>query len=589
MQFLYLNVLYLMLIPSLILMYLIITKQNGLSKYFTKETLEKLSVSNQYFSNKARNITLFLSLIFMIIALARPVTNEKMHNSKQELNAIIIALDVSKSMKAVDIYPNRLEFAKRKLLDIIELSKTNALGVILFAKSSFILSPLTQDFVSLKTLVENIDTGMNFDNGTNIYSTLEATNKLLKDYSNKNLIILSDGADSENFDEEIDFANENNINIYTLGLATKLGAAIKLQDGNYLTNKDGKIVNVKLNDKIKELSLKTNGGYMQFTLNNNDISQILNDINKKSTKQQFEEKKFKTYTELFYYPLVIAILLLLIAFSSLPSFSKNKTVSSFFLFLLIASNFNYVNASILDFQTIKKAKEAYEKNDYDSAVNDYKEIPPSQQRDYNLANSLYKKGNFKEAIDLYKNIETEDSNLNFQRLHNLGNSYVKNKDLQNAKKSYEEALKIKNDPQTKENLDLVNKALKNKENQENKDNQDKQNNKDEQQKKNQKDKNQKDKNQKNDKQNNDKQKENKADDNKKSQKNKDKEQENKKEQNQNNKSKENNEKKKEAQIDKSQISDLEEKKWLKQIENQKSTSMLKKMESSKEDSSSNPW
>ena len=584
MQFLYLNVLYLMLIPSLILMYLIITKQNGLSKYFTKETLEKLSVSNQYFSNKARNITLFLSLIFMIIALARPVTNEKMHNSKQELNAIIIALDVSKSMKAVDIYPNRLEFAKRKLLDIIELSKTNALGVILFAKSSFILSPLTQDFVSLKTLVENIDTGMNFDNGTNIYSTLEATNKLLKDYSNKNLIILSDGADSENFDEEIDFANENNINIYTLGLATKLGAAIKLQDGNYLTNKDGKIVNVKLNDKIKELSLKTNGGYMQFTLNNNDISQILNDINKKSTKQQFEEKKFKTYTELFYYPLVIAILLLLIAFSSLPSFSKNKTVSSFFLFLLIASNFNYVNASILDFQTIRKAKEAYEKNDYDSAVNDYKEIPPSQQRDYNLANSLYKKGNFKEAIDLYKNIETEDSNLNFQRLHNLGNSYVKNKDLQNAKKSYEEALKIKNDPQTKENLDLVNKALKNKENQENKDNQDKQNNKDEQQKK-----NQKDKNQKNDKQNNDKQKENKADDNKKSQKNKDKEQENKKEQNQNNKSKENNEKKKEAQIDKSQISDLEEKKWLKQIENQKSTSMLKKMESSKEDSSSNPW
>jgi len=576
-----------MLIPSLILMYLIITKQNGLSKYFTKETLEKLSVSNQYFSNKARNITLFLSLIFMIIALARPVTNEKMHNSKQELNAIIIALDVSKSMKAVDIYPNRLEFAKRKLLDIIELSKTNALGVILFAKSSFILSPLTQDFVSLKTLVENIDTGMNFDNGTNIYSTLEATNKLLKDYSNKNLIILSDGADSENFDEEIDFANENNINIYTLGLATKLGAAIKLQDGNYLTNKDGKIVNVKLNDKIKELSLKTNGGYMQFTLNNNDISQILNDINKKSTKQQFEEKKFKTYTELFYYPLVIAILLLLIAFSSLPSFSKNKTVSSFFLFLLIASNFNYVNASILDFQTIKKAKEAYEKNDYDSAVNDYKEIPPSQQRDYNLANSLYKKGNFKEAIDLYKNIETEDSNLNFQRLHNLGNSYVKNKDLQNAKKSYEEALKIKNDPQTKENLDLVNKALKNKENQENKDNQDKQNNKDEQQKKDKKDK--KDKNQKNDKQNNDKQKENKADDNKKSQKNKDKEQENKKEQNQNNKSKENNEKKKEAQIDKSQISDLEEKKWLKQIENQKSTSMLKKMESSKEDSSSNPW
>ena len=124
----------------------------------------------------------------MIFALARPVTNEKIHETKQELNAIVVAIDVSKSMMANDIYPNRLEFAKKKVLDIIELSKTNALGVILFAKSSFILSPVTQDFSSLKILIKNLDTGINFDNGTDIYSTLETTNKLLENYTSKNLI-----------------------------------------------------------------------------------------------------------------------------------------------------------------------------------------------------------------------------------------------------------------------------------------------------------------------------------------------------------------------------------------------------------------
>ena len=145
-----------MLIPSFILMYLIITKQSKLSSYFSKNALEKLSISNQYFSNKARNITLFLSLIFMIIALARPVTNEKINDVQSQLNAVIIALDVSKSMNAIDIYPNRFEFAKNKLLTIIDSSKTEAIGVVLFAKSTFLLSAVTQDFSSLKQLVNKL-------------------------------------------------------------------------------------------------------------------------------------------------------------------------------------------------------------------------------------------------------------------------------------------------------------------------------------------------------------------------------------------------------------------------------------------------
>lgn len=541
-----------MLIPSFILMYFILTKQNKLENYFSKTALNKLSISNQYFSNKTRNIILFLSLIFMIIALARPVTNEKINNSETSLTPIIIAIDVSKSMKAVDLFPNRLEFAKQKLLNILDNSKTEAIGVILFAKSSFLLSPVTEDFNSLKILIKNLDTGINFDNGTNIYSTLETTNKLLKNYSNKNLLLLTDGGDKENFDEEINFANKNGIKIYTLALATSNGSAIKEENGNYLTTKDGKIVNVKLNSKIKDLSLKTDGGYIEYSLDNKDIEQILDDINSKSNKEKFEERKYKTYTELFYYPLAIAIFLLLIAFSSMPSLKRTKLPIFILFFTFNFTNSQLIASSIFDFKTIKEANKAYENEDYNKASKEFEKLDSNEFRDYNLANSLYKENKFKEAIDIYKNIKTSSNDLEFKKLHNLGNAYAKNSDFQNAVDSYEKALKLKNDSTTKENLQLVKKLLDNKN----------QNKQDEQ---------------KNNKENQ-KQEENKEDSSQKDE-NKTKKQ-----------NKENQKSSKNEQLEqKEEISNFEEEKWLKEIENQKTNSMLKKMESSKDDSISNPW
>ncbi len=570
MQFLYINVIYLMLIPTLVLMYFIITKKSSFDKYFSKEVLEKLSLSNQYFSSKTRNIILFISLLFMIIALARPVSNEKVHDSKQELNAVVIAIDISKSMLANDILPTRLEFAKKKLLDIIARSKTNAIAVVLFAKSSFILSPITQDFTSLKILIENLDTGMNFDNGTNIYSTLETTKKLLRNFKNKNLIILSDGADKKDFKEEIEFANKNNINIYVIATATKNGAAIKLKDGNYLVDNKGNIVTVRLNENIKSLSLETKGAYINYTLDSNDITQILNEINSKSEKQVFQEKRFKTYTELFYYPLALAIFLLLIALSSPPKISfKKKRISSSLFLLTLLFNIQNLDAISFDFETIKEANNAYKNEDYKKAAKKYSSLEKKEQAKYNLANSLYKDGKFKEAINEYKSIKSDDKDLNYKKLHNLGNSYVKNSKLQEAKKAYENALKIKNDKQTKDNLDLVNKALKKQE---------------------QKDKNSDKQNKNSDKQNKNKDKD-KNKDTKKSEKketkpNKEAKKSEKKEESKKEEEKQNNQK----TANQNEISDLEEDKWLKQLENQKTNSLMKKMESKKEDNNLyNPW
>lgn len=574
-----------MLVPTLLLMFLLLSKKDIFEQYFSKQTLEKLSTANKYMSKTSRNILFFISLILMTIALSRPVINEKESNFKQEANAIAIAIDVSRSMLANDISPNRLTHAKRKLLDIIENSNENALAVILFAKSSFILSPLTQDFNSLKILIENLDTGINFDNGSNIFSTLETTAKLLKNYENKNLLLLSDGGNNSDFEKEIEFARENKINIYTIGLASSKASPIKLEDGNFLTKKDGSIVTVSLNENIKKLSLGTNGGYINYSLNSDDIKQILLDIEKKSTKKELESKKFKSYTELFYYPLALAIFILFIAFSSLPNFLSKKLVSAIII-LIAFFNTNTLKAFEFDFKTIDKANTAYEKGDYKTSSKQFEALTKTPEAKYNYANSLYKEKKYDKALENYKNVTTSNQDLEFKKLHNMGNSYVKLNDLENAKKMYEKALKIKADKQTKENLETVQNILKKQEKQKNnKDNKNK-NNKDKNKEKN--------KNNKDSKKNKDKNKEQNKQDKEDGQNNKKGNQENKKEEGKKQKQENNQEAQKQKQalnkkLQNQYISELEEKKWLKKLENKKSQILLKKVKTKNEDNSSNPW
>ncbi len=564
-------------------MFLIITNKDTFQKYFSKEVIEKLSIKNTYMNKTTRNILLFISLILMIISLARPVANEKEQSFKQEVASIVVAIDVSKSMLATDLYPNRLVFAKQKLLNLIDLSKKNAIAVILFAKSSFILSPVTQDFNSLKILVENLNPGINFNNGSNIFSTLETTNKLLKGYENKNLIILTDGGNNDSYEKEIEYANKNKINIYTIATATNKAAPIKLDNGDFMTKKDGSIVTVSLNENIKNLSFNTNGGYIKYSNSNEDIKQILNDIDKKSSKKELESKKFKTYTELFYYPLATSIFLLLIAFSSLPNL-KRKSTHLIILGLIFVFNTNNLQAFEFDFKTIEKADEYYDEGKYKEASLEYKKVAKTPEANYNLANSYYKNKEFKKAQEAYKNVVSANKDLEFKKLHNLGNTYVKLKDLENAKKMYENALKIKEDKETRENLEIVEKLLKdkNKNQQENKNNdkdqqENKNNDKNKQEENKQENKKQKqDKNKQQDSKSKEKKQENKnSKDEKNNQQNK--EQENKKLKNQNKKIKQN------------EISDLEEKKWLEQLQKDKTPVLLKKVKTKNEDTSSTPW
>lgn len=457
-----------MLIPTVILIFLIATNKSRFEQVFSFEVISKLSISNKNLTKSTRNALLFIALILMIISLSRPVMNEKETNLEQKVIPIVLSIDVSKSMLAQDLYPNRFEFSKRKIIELISKENSDlAFSFITFAKSSYILSPLTFDMTSLKFIVNNFSFNNNIADGSNILSLLEASNKLLKNFKEKYILIFSDGGNKEDYTKEIEFAKENNIKIYTIGMATNNPSPIPSQNG-FITNENGEIVTVKLNKNIKELALKSGGAYIDFTIDKSDIEIILKDIKSNSSNEFTDNKKYKVYTELFYYPLALALFFIFLAFNSFPKFKKKISILILAIFFYI--NNSSLEASILDFKTLEDAKKDYKNGNYSKSSDKYKDFINKPEGKYNFANSLYKDGKYESALKAYSDISTSNDDLRFKKLHNMGNSYVKLNDLENAIKMYEKALSIKEDKETKENLEKVKEALNNKNNDDNKDN-----------------------------------------------------------------------------------------------------------------------
>lgn len=307
-EFLYLEVLYLLIIPFLFIF--LVRKSKSLKAIFSKEVMEEIYIKKSGFSKRLRAYILIFSLIFGIISLARPViTNGEIKIKQSYINAVI-ALDISNSMRVDDFFPNRFEFAKNKIYSFLDNAMDKRLGVVGFSNEAFMISPLTSDFSSLKYLISNL----NFSNlnlqGTDIYSLLRSVDTLFKDEKNKILVLFSDGGDNEDFNKEIKFAKENKISVFIYLTATNKGGLFKAPNND--------VVLLKANQNIKDLALKTGGAYMQSSLNNDDMKALNSLISSKFSNNETKDEMIKDQKELFYYPLILAIILYFMANFSLP-------------------------------------------------------------------------------------------------------------------------------------------------------------------------------------------------------------------------------------------------------------------------------
>jgi len=373
------------------------------------------------------------------------------------------------------------------------------------------------------------------------------------------------------------------------------------------------------------------------------VRRILQEIEQHATKKELKSEKIEKYIPLFYYPLGLALLILLIATSSMTKREKVEVPSVFLLFGLMMFSPD-AQAGLFDFAKLQEAKEAYEAQKYEKAAKIYEEYATTTGKHesyYNEANALYKQGKYKEALQKYQKAKLDTPTQRARNFANMGNAYAKMPNEENLKKAikeYERSLKIEDDKDVRENLEAVKKALeqmkkqKQKQKQQNK-NQNKQN-KQKQDKKNQqkggdkKEPNKEQKQNKKDKQQNQQNKQNKQNSSQnddKKQKNQDKKKNNdmkskkpaqdkqKDANNQKKKPKEQPKKdtskqkenkssleelKKEqnqngiAQMKKEKMSDAEEKKWLKHLNAQQNTFLYMlndPRKAKKENNNEVPW
>ncbi len=464
MTFLHPEFLYYMLPVLIILFVLLLTQKEANADYFSKEVMDKLRVSANSLTLKARNALFFFIGVFMIIALAQPVLKDGKIEVKAKSADITIALDISDSMLAEDVYPNRLAMAKQKALTLLADAPNERIGVVAFAKNSYLVSPLSFDTGAVSFLLSKLDTSSITQKGTDFITMLETVAKSEVKSDKKYLLVLSDGGDKEDFTKEIAFAKEEGIIVFVLGVGTLQGAPIKQEDGSFIKY-NGEIIISKLNENVSDLATATGGVYIQSTTSNKDIKAMLHEIVSSSEQKELRSQEVQKYVALFYYPIILAMLLLLIALSSLDLRGKHSLQASvFLLFALVLSNAP-LEAGIFDFKKLDDAKNYYDAKNYNSSAKiyeNYAKQTKNGQAYYNAGNAYYKEKKYLEAISAYSKARFDSKEMRAKNLANMANAYVKlgtKNTLQKAVKMYEASLKLQKDSDTKENLEAVKKAL----------------------------------------------------------------------------------------------------------------------------------
>ena len=424
-------------------------------KMFDEAVLKRLRFENRGLGRNTRNILFLLSFVLMVFALAQPVFKDGEIKVEAKSADILIGIDISDSMKAEDAYPNRLELAKSKAVDLIKQAPHNRMGVLAFAKHDYIVSPLSFDHGSVAFLLSKVQTSNITEKGTHLDSMINSAVSMLEHAKEKNLLLFTDGGDEEDFDSEIELAKEKGLRIFIIGVGSKEGSPVRSSEGGFVKHK-GNILISRLNPALKDLATRTGGVYIESVLGEDDIKAMLKEIESITEKSTLKEETIPQYTQLFYYPLAVALFFLLLAFSSFPRGKANALI----LFGLLFVNIDEAKAGLLDFQTLQSAKEAYSKEEYKKSAQLYQGFAgESAEATYNYANSMYKDKEYEKALQAYAKVKTDEPDFKAKTLHNSANTQVQLKQYEEALKNYEASLELHEDKQTRENYEAVKKFL----------------------------------------------------------------------------------------------------------------------------------
>lgn len=296
------------------------SKKKAMERFGIFESLQKLM---QNYSTGKRNFKialLILSYLFFVLALANPQIGTKLEDVKREGVDIIVALDVSKSMLAEDIKPNRLQKAKHELSQLIDLLQGDRIGLVAFAGIPHVQCPLTLDYSAAKLFLSIIDVGLIPQPGTAIGAAIESAVKAFntEERKHKVLILITDGESHESDPlEAATEAEQQGVKIYTIGIGSPQGVPIPEFDNRgrqagFKKDRSGNVVTTKLDVvTLQKVAYQTGGKFYQATSGEAELDEIYEEISALE-KKELTSRQFSQYEDRFQFFLIIGLFLLLL-------------------------------------------------------------------------------------------------------------------------------------------------------------------------------------------------------------------------------------------------------------------------------------
>jgi Ca-activated chloride channel family protein len=308
------------IIPVVVVLFILlqIWKKHTQKQFADLTLLKRLTPDRSNFKSSLKLLFFLAGITFLTLGLVNPKMGTKLETVKREGVDIVFAMDVSKSMLAEDIAPNRLEKAKRIVSEIINQLASDRIGIIAYAGQAYPQLPITTDYGAAKMFLQSMNTDMLTSQGTAIDAAIELATTYYddEDQTNRVLFLISDGEDHSegNVMNSVDKAVEGGIRIYTIGVGKSKGAPIPLKRNGVVESlkKDaqGEVVITKLNEQIlTDIAKEGNGEYIDGT-NTEEAVQYIKDLLLQMDKKEFEAKQFAEYKDQFQWFLGAGLLFL---------------------------------------------------------------------------------------------------------------------------------------------------------------------------------------------------------------------------------------------------------------------------------------
>lgn len=304
----------LLIIPILVLVRFIVwqKRKHNLRKFGDPSLLKEMMSDVSKYRPTIKFCLLLSAITILIFMIARPQVGSKISHEKREGIEVLIALDISNSMLAQDVIPSRLEKSKLLIEDLVDHFTNDKVGLVVFAGDAFVQLPITNDYVSAKMFLQNINPSLITTQGTDLARAISLSQSCFtqREHIGRAIIVITDGEDHEGGAlEAAREAYKKGINVFILGVGTSKGAPIPDGNGGYLKDNSGQTVLSALNEQMCQQVAKAGNGVYIHVDNTSDAQEK---INKELSKLQSGISDTVVYSECNEQFQIFGIILLLL-------------------------------------------------------------------------------------------------------------------------------------------------------------------------------------------------------------------------------------------------------------------------------------